>query len=206
MLIIGITGGIGSGKSSFARLLEEAGLPVLDADQISHDVTAPAGASIQRIKETFGPEFILADGSLDRKRMADLAFEDKKALDILSNIVHQDVLASMEQSLFELKEKKVAAVALDVPIPVEHGFLDRVDLVVCIWTDDEIRIERLIERGMDPHEARRRIAVQMPREGYEEISDYFILNNGSCRELRQAAQAFLEDVLGGRGIKFQSLI
>jgi dephospho-CoA kinase len=206
MLIIGITGGIGSGKSSFARLLAEAGLPVLDADQISHAVTAPGGASIPRIEEAFGSEFILPDGSLDRQRMADLAFEDKKALDRLSTIVHQDVLASMEHSLAELAEKKAPAVALDVPIPVEHGFLDRVDLVVCIWTDDEIRVERLVGRGMDAQEARRRIAVQMPREDYEKISDYFILNNGSSQELRHAAQTFLEEVLGDRGIKFQSLI
>ncbi|MDO5015837.1 MAG: dephospho-CoA kinase [Eubacteriales bacterium] len=205
MFIIGITGGIGSGKSSFARLLAEAGLPVLDADKISHSVTATGGASIAAIRETFGPEFIREDGSLDRQRMADLAFSDKKALDRLSAIVHQDVFSSMEESLADFSRQKLSAVVLDVPIPVEHGFLDRVDLVVCVWTDEEIRIPRLVDRGMSEEEARRRIAVQMTKDDYLNISDYFIQNNGSLEDLRCKAQSFLMEVLEDRGIKFKAL-
>lgn len=202
MFVIGITGGIGSGKTSFANLLSKAGLHVLDADQISHQVTGIDGRSIPKIKEAFGKDFIKADGSLNREKMADLAFQDKKALDSLSDIVHSDVFASMEESIKTLGAASVPVVVLDVPIPVEHGFLDRSDVVVCIWADDEIRLNRLIKRGMEAEEAKRRMAIQMSKEEYQQISDYFYLNNGSHDQLREKALDFLEKELASRGISY----
>lgn len=206
LFIIGVSGGIGSGKSSFASLLSEAGLPVLDADKISHQMTAAGGDSMQEIAQVFGSDFIKADGSLNRDAMANLAFRDKKALDILSAIIHKDVFAYMDKAIAELEKNGEKCVVLDVPIPVKEGFLDRCDLVVCLWTDYDLRLERLAIRGMDVEEAKRRIAVQMTEEEYRKISDYFILNNGSFEDLRRAAQDFLEKEFSSRGLSFQALI
>lgn len=206
LFIIGVSGGIGSGKSSFAALLGDAGIPVLDADKISHQMTAAGGASMSEIARVFGENFLKDDGSLNREAMAELAFHDKKALDILSAIVHKDVFAYMDKAILELAEKGENSVVLDVPIPVKEGFLDRCDVIVCLWTDYEIRLERLAKRGMKTDEAKRRMAVQMTEEEYRRISDYFILNNGSFEDLRRAAQDFLEKELSSRGLTFKSLI
>lgn len=205
MFIIGVTGGIASGKSTFARFLGQAGLPILDADKISHQVTAPGGPAIAPIREAFGEEYLNPDQSLNRHAMARLVFQDKKALDQLSQIVHEEVFKVMGQETAKLKEEGTPALVMDVPIPVEHGFLDVVDVVVCIWADDDIRLERLYQRGHSHEEAKRRILVQMTKEEYADLSDYFILNNEGLEELKQEANNFLAEVLTSRGIKYQAL-
>ncbi|MDO5033235.1 MAG: dephospho-CoA kinase [Eubacteriales bacterium] len=206
MFVIGVTGGIGAGKSSFAGLLAEAGLPVLDADKISHELTQAGGRSMLAIEEAFGPKYLKPDGSLDRQAMSALAFQDKKSLDRLSAIIHQDVILTMEEGLQALSKSQAQAAVLDVPIPVKHGFLDRSDLVICIWADDEIRLSRLAQRGMAQAEAQRRMAVQLSREEYAKLADMLILNNGSLEDLRLRAQEILQTELAARGIKFKDLI
>ncbi len=205
MFIIGVTGGIGAGKSSFAQLLAEAGLPLIDADQISHEMTKAGGRSMPEIEAYFGPDFLNPDGSLDRKAMAALAFQDKKSLDKLSAIIHHDVILTIGEKLQALSQTKAQAAVLDVPIPVKHGFLDRCDLVISLWADDDLRLERLEKRGMPRDEAKRRMAVQLSRAEYEKLSDLFVLNNGSRDDLRRQAQEILQTELGSRGIKFQDL-
>lgn len=206
MFVIGVTGGIGAGKSSFARFLAEAGLPLIDADQISHELTQAGGRSMAQIAAVFGDAYLKEDGSLDREAMAALAFRDKKSLDSLSAIIHQDVIWTIDQRLATLSQTGSQAVVLDVPIPVKHGFLDRCDLVISLWADDQIRLERLAERGMPPEEARRRMAVQLSREEYENLSDILLLNNGSLDDLRSRAQEILQAELSSRGIPFQDLL
>lgn len=206
MFIIGITGGIGSGKSTFASLLHEAGLPVIDADQLSHEMTAANGRSMKKIKEIFGEKMLQQDGSLNRKAMAELAFQDKKALDLLSRIIHEDVFDRMDEIIKDLEKQGASGLVLDVPIPVEHGFLNRCNLVCCIWADDNIRLDRLVKRGLPAEEARRRMAVQMTKEKYKKISHYFIMNNGSLEDLRKEAEKLLQEELASRGIPYRSLI
>lgn len=206
MFIIGVTGGIGAGKSSLAELLAEAGLPLLDADQISHEMTKAGGRSMPEIEACFGADYLNPDGSLDRKAMAALAFQDKKSLDTLSTIIHHDVLLTIADRLQELSQSKAQAVVLDVPIPVKHGFLDRCDLVISVWADEEVRLERLEKRGMPREEAQRRMAVQLSQAEYEKLSDLLVLNNGSREDLRKQAQKILQDQLATRGIKFQDLL
>ena len=206
MFIIGVTGGIGAGKSSFASLLAEAGLPLLDADQISHEMTKAGGRSMPEIEACFGPDYLNPDGSLDRTAMSALAFRDKKSLDKLSAIIHHDVISTIADRLQALSQTNAQAAVLDVPIPVKHGFLDRCDLVIGLWAEDDLRLERLEKRGMSRDEAKRRMAVQLSREEYEKLSDIFVLNNGSREDLRQQAQKILQDELGSRGIKFQDLV
>lgn len=205
MFILGVTGGIGCGKSTVAALLKEAGLAVLDADVISHELTAPQGKSLPTIVEAFGPDILAEDGSLSRQEMARLVFQDKKQLDRLSGIIHRDVLEEIGLRLDQLSEKKVQAVALDVPLPVKHGFLDRCDQVWCVWADEKIRLNRLLLRGLSQEEAELRIRVQLTEEEYRKLSTHMIFNNGDLSDLRVKVQGLLESELQSRGIVYQSL-
>lgn len=203
MFVLGITGGIGCGKSTVAAICKEAGLPVIDADELSRKVTAPEGTAIPELIEVFGQSVIDEKGALDRQKMAQIAFHDKKALDKLSAIVHRYVLEEMQKEVKRLAEAGEKAVVLDVPIPVKHGFLDLCDQVWVVWADDSSRIERLSRRGMSEAEARRRMAMQMSREDYLALADHVIENNDSLEALRQNVLSLLTKELKERGIRIQ---
>ena len=110
----------------------------------------------------------------------------------------------MKKKVSEYEEQKVKAIALDVPIPVKNGFLDISDQVWVIWAEENVRIERLRQRGMDPAEAKRRILCQMTEEEYKEISDIVITNNGTVEEFEDKVKTILDRELGNRGIKFKN--
>ena len=203
MFIIGITGGIGCGKSTAADICRQAGLPVIDADDLSRQVTAAGGAAIPAIIELFGPGVVDSRGALDRQVMAKKVFQNHRALDQLSNVVHQHVLAQIASAVEKLNEKKTRAVILDVPIPVKHGFLDLCNQVWVVWADDAVRLSRLTSRGMDQDEARRRMAMQMTREEYLALADFVIPNDGTKEELAAKVYELLNSQLGQRGIRFK---
>lgn len=203
MFVIGITGGIGSGKSLAAKVCREYGLPVIDADEISRNLTDAQGKAIPEIREVFGKKMIASDGSLNRKEMSNLVFKDKKSLDTLSSLIHKYVIEEMKKQVSEYTEQKIKAIALDVPIPVKNGFLDISDQVWVIWAEENIRIERLRQRGMDPAEAKRRILCQMTQDEYKKISDIFITNNGTMEDFKDKVKKILDRELGNRGIKFK---
>lgn len=205
MFIIGITGGIGCGKTTVANLCRQAGLAVIDADEISRQATAPDGLAIEPIVAAFGRSVLDAKGGLDRAKMARQVFADRRALDQLSQIVHREVIAEMQRQIEKLKEKKVKAAVLDVPIPVKQGFLDSVNQVWVVWAEDEVRISRLLSRGMAEDDARRRIAMQMTRDEYQAIADHLIDNSGDYGALVQSVEALFKDELASRGIRYQSL-
>lgn len=205
MFILGISGGIGSGKSTVAGLLREAGLAVLDADRISHQVTQADGPALPAIVDSFGTQALLPDGSLDRSYMAQIVFHDHKALDHLSTIIHEQVFQQMDQEIAQLEKAQAQAVVLDVPIPVEKGFLDHCDQVWCVWADEAIRLKRLGDRGMRQEDALRRMQIQMSEDEYRKIADHFILNNGSLDELRDEVQKLMARELGERGIRYLPL-
>jgi len=203
MFIIGITGGIGCGKSAVADIAAQAGLPVLDADRLSHEVTAADGAAMPEIREAFGPRSVGEDGAMNRKWIAAMAFRDKPALDRLSAIIHRHVLERMAEQIEKYREQGAKALVLDVPIPVKHGFLDVCDQVWVVWAEDEIRIPRLVARGMSEEDARRRILMQMTREDYVDLADHVILNNGTREELDSEVRDPLERELVSRGIRLR---
>lgn len=203
MFVIGITGGIGCGKSAVAEICREYGMDVIDADEISRNVTKSGGAAIPEIEEVFGKKAISEDGSLNRKAMADQVFKNKKSLDVLSAIVHKYVIEEIHRQVEQFKEKKSKAIALDVPIPVKNGFIDLCDQIWVVWADNDIRIDRLVHRGMTENDAKRRILTQMTKEQYEAIATRVILNNDDLDALRQNVIRILDEELHMRGIKFQ---
>lgn len=205
MFILGVTGGIGTGKTTVASLLRSVGVQVIDADRIAHELTNTKGETPERIAAALGDDTVREDGSLDRQRVAELAFTNKRVLDTLSAIVHEEVVRAMDAQIEEAQRKKIKVIALDVPIPVKRGFLDVADEVWAIAADDDTRIARLLKRGMDEKEAKRRIAVQMTRKEYRDLAHVEIENNGSLIDLEEKVFSRLREALSERGISLPAL-
>jgi len=201
MFVLGITGPIGSGKSTVSGILRDRGLLVLDADEISRKVTSAEGEAIDEIEQVFGTKAINPDRSLNRKYMSDLVFTDNRKLDILSSIVHKYVFIVMHKTLEEEAKKKTKCVVLDVPIPVNKGFIDHCDQIWSVTCDDVFRLGRLIERGMSKDDALRRIAIQMTNDEYAQLGDYVIDNSGSFDELSNRVEELIKSQLYERGIR-----
>lgn len=203
MFIIGITGGIACGKSTVSKIISQYGIDVIDADLISHQVTAAGGSAIPEIIDTFGPQFISDDKSMDRKKMGDLVFKHAKELDKLSMIIHRHVIQEIKLAINKFAKLKTKVLVLDVPIPVKEGFLDVSDQIWLVWSNHETRIERLLQRGMEREEAERRIQIQMTEEEYAQIADHIIYNNDSLEDLETRVLNLLEKELLNRGIPFE---
>jgi dephospho-CoA kinase len=200
MFVLGITGGIGSGKSTVSSLLAERGLPVLDADEISRSVTGPMGRAMPEIAETFGKKVVSANGALNRKAMSDIAFSDKKKLDQLSSIIHKHVFEQIDETLKKEKEKGTKCVVLDVPIPV-NKFRELCNQIWVVTCDKDVRLARLQKRGMNKEEAERRIAVQMTDDEYCELGDHAIDNSWALDDLKDKVEVLIREQLYERGIR-----
>lgn len=205
MFVLGITGGIGTGKTTVASIVKAAGIPVLDADQISHELTSNPGPTLDKVFAAFGEELKNEAGTLDRSKMADVVFHNKRALDQLESIIHEDVMNYIIAKLEEARKNKVRVIALDVPIPVKHGFLDQADLVWVVTCSEEKRINRLIRRGLSREDAERRLAIQMTDAEYEAVGGFVISNDGSLEELYKKVREQLKFELESRGIKLAGL-
>ncbi|MDD3931496.1 MAG: dephospho-CoA kinase [Eubacteriales bacterium] len=205
MFVLGITGGIGTGKTTVASIVKAAGIPVLDADQISHELTSNPGPTLDKVFAAFGEELKNEAGTLDRSKMADVVFHNKRALDQLESIIHEDVMNYIIAELEEARKNKVRVIALDVAIPVKHGFLDQADLVWVVTCSEEKRINRLIRRGLSREDAERRLAIQMTDAEYEAVGDFVISNDGSLEELYKKVREQLKFELESRGIKLAGL-
>jgi dephospho-CoA kinase len=182
MLLIGLTGGIGSGKSTVSDALAARGAEIVDADRITREVQAPGQPVLAAMVERFGAGILNADGELERQRVADIVFADAEALQDLNAIVHPAVGARMAERLAELAEGD-DIVILDVPLLVESGRDDLAKTIV-VDTDPEIAVARLIEhRGFSDADARARVARQASREDRRAKADFVIHNGGTRADL-----------------------
>ena len=200
MFVLGITGGIGSGKSTVSGILRDKGLTVLDADEISRKVTEPGGKAIPAIAETFGPKAIGAGGVMNRKTVSQIVFSDKKKLDELSSIIHRYVFEEMEDQVEKEKEKGTKCVVLDVPIPVTR-FTDMCDQIWVVTCDKDVRLARLAKRGLDKEEANRRIDMQMSDDEYCSLGDFSIDNSWDMESLNDKVERLIKEQLHSRGIR-----
>jgi len=189
VILVGLTGGIGSGKSTVSALLAERGAVVVDADAITREVQAPGQPVLAAIVERFGDGVLAADGALDRQALADVVFTDGDALADLNAIVHPAVGAELARRL-EAEAGTDHVVILDVPLLVESGRSDMAALVV-VDVDPELAVERLVaHRGMRADDARARMARQASREDRLAKADIVIDNGGD----RAALAAQVADV------------
>ena len=201
MFVIGITGGIGAGKSAAAKIFAQRGVSVLDADEISRKITGQGGRAIEAIRGLLGDKMIDPFGNLNRKLVAGLVFSDRSKLDQLSAIIHRYVLDEMGEEIEKERQKGTKVIVLDVPIPVQKGFLDVCNQVWVISADENVRLERIINRGMSMEDARRRMDMQMTRDEYEELADIIIENNADEEELKEKINIHIREELENRGIR-----
>ncbi|MDP1819649.1 MAG: dephospho-CoA kinase [Acidimicrobiales bacterium] len=182
MRCIGLTGGIGSGKSTVSALLAERGAVVIDADAITRELQQPGAPVFEAMVERFGAGIVAADGTLDRQAVADIVFTDPEALADLGKIVHPSVGAEIARRLAE-EAGTDHLVVLDVPLLVESGRDDMAGLVV-VDVDPEVAVRRLVEqRGMQEADARARMARQASRQDRLARADVVLDNSGTVADL-----------------------
>lgn len=179
MLVVGLTGGIGSGKSTVSSLLVERGALVVDTDVVARQVVAPGGPAHDALVARFGPAL-----AADRRALAGVVFSDPLALADLNAIVHPAVRDEVGRRLTELRKRNADIVVLAVPLLVETGGAYGVAGVVVVDCPEEIAVRRLVEqRGMDEADVRRRMAAQASREQRMEAADVIIHNDGPLEDL-----------------------
>ncbi len=183
VLVLGLTGGIGSGKSTVSALLEAKGAVIIDADRIVRELQQPGEPVFEAMVEAFGDGIVAADGTLDRQAVADLVFGDEEKLAELNGIVHPAVGVRMAEQLAGLADTE-AVVILDVPLLVEgKGRYDTAGTIV-VDVDPDLAVERLVEhRGFSEADARARMARQSSREDRLAMADVVIDNSGAVADL-----------------------
>ncbi len=192
MLRVGLTGGIGSGKSEVSKRLAAQGAVIIDADAIAREVVAPGTDGLAEVVEAFGKEILRADGELDRPRLGDIVFADPALRGKLNAIVHPRVGARMAE--LERRAGPGAIVVHDVPLIAESGLAGGYDLVVVVDVPPRIQVERLVRyRGMTREQAQARMAAQASREQRLALAGIVIDNSGSLAELdRQVGDLWAE--------------
>jgi len=195
MKVIGLTGGIGSGKSTFSDLLRARGAAVIDADRLSREAVATGSPGLADVVRAFGAEVLDASGGLDRKRMAARVFADPAARLTLERIVHPRVREAMAAELQRLFASGAPLVFYDVPLLYEAGRDREVDAVVVVWAPREAQLARLAARdGMSAAEAEARMSAQLPLDEKARRADFVVVNDGTLEDLAAKADALLSDL------------
>ncbi|WP_159609344.1 dephospho-CoA kinase [Glutamicibacter sp. JC586] len=193
MVHVGLTGGVASGKSAVATKLAELGAVVIDADALSREVVAPGTPGLNAINNTFGPDILLPDSSLDRKALGAIVFSDEEQRLKLNNIVHPLV----REAAAKLRSQAPvnALVVEDIPLLVESSQADRFDAVIVVQAPHDERIRRMIQdRGWSEEEAKSRMAAQATDEQRAAVADYVLDNSGTLDELQAQVSALYQQL------------
>ncbi|MFZ3208886.1 MAG: dephospho-CoA kinase [Geobacteraceae bacterium] len=196
MKVIGLTGGIASGKNTVARMLESRGAAVIDADQLAREVVAPGEPALESIIDTFGAKFINHDGTLDRSALGKLVFADPIARLRLEAITHPAIRRMAYERLASLRRAGAPVVVYMAALIVEANAASRVDEIWVVWVDRETQIKRLMQRdGINREEALQRLAAQMPMEERRRYGKVIIDNSGPLSETeRQVREAWEREI------------
>ena len=188
MKLVGLTGGVGSGKSTVAVILRELGAAIIDADEASHAVYEPGTPGFEAVVREFGKAFV-RDGGIDRKALGELVFKDPGALQRLNAIVHPLVREWMAERTIEAVERGAEVVVQDVPLLFENKLESLFVTVVLVWVPREVQVERLVSgRGFTRERAREVIAAQMPIDEKRNRATHVIDNTGSIESTRSQVE------------------
>jgi dephospho-CoA kinase len=189
--LIGLTGGIAAGKTTVARMFVELGAPLVDADLLARQVTAPGTDTLRQVVEAFGQEVLSDDGELDRRALGRVVFGDEAARRRLEQITHPAIIRAARARVTALGRQGHRHVIYEAALLVETGRHEEMDRLVVVVADDELRVERLIDRDrLSREEARARLEAQLPQEQKAALADYVIDNSGPVEQSR----AQVEDV------------
>jgi dephospho-CoA kinase len=195
MILVGITGILGSGKSTAASMLSREGLPVIDLDSLGKEITGHKEV-VQEIKRIFGKEYAVNDG-VDVRKLAERAFRDQESRRKLEGIIHPRVDAELWKRVEKLKGEGATAVIVDGPLLFETGLYKKLDKIVVVSTGMEKIKKRLRLRGMEDDEAERRLPHQIPLKEKEGMADYVVYNNGTAEDLRKEIKTLVRTIREG---------
>ena len=200
MKVIGVTGGIGSGKSTVSRILKDLGAKIVDADKIARKIAVKGGKPLEDIVNFFGNEVLDSDGELNRKKLAEIVFNKSEKLEALNKITHGYIAEEIVKAVSYYRADNAAdIIVIDAPIPIEHGFIDQSDEIWVVTANREIRISRIMERnGLSREDAEKRIDSQLSDEAYIRLADEVIVNEGSIEELENTVAKLFVKIKGIR--------
>ena len=196
--VIAITGGIGSGKSAVAKLFEQWGAQTVDADMLAREVVEPGSEGFQRVVQNFGPDMVLADGSLNRPKLASIIFSDQEKKALLESLLHPLIRERWLSHLQRLKKSDAPLIAYIVPLFFEStAKMPEIEKVILISAPEETRIHRIMSRDLFPrHIAQLRIRAQLPDSAKIDKSDYVIKNDSSLEQLESRAREVFRELAG----------
>lgn len=198
--VFGLTGGIGSGKSTAAAFFRERGVPVIDADELAREAVAPGSPGLSQVVDAFGPQILAADGGLDRKQLGALVFADAEARKRLNAITHPIVRQLAQERFAALDREGVTLAGYDVPLLFEVGLDAVLRPVVVVVAREATQLERIATRdGLSEAAARERMAAQMPLSEKQKRADYVLFNNGTPAALAAQVDAVLEKLRADAG-------
>ncbi|MBS3908803.1 MAG: dephospho-CoA kinase [Actinobacteria bacterium] len=188
---MGVTGPIASGKSAVTALLKEKGADVIDADEIAREVVEPGRPAWTDIVEHFGESVLRPDQSIDRPELGRIVFGDAEQREALNEIVHPRVIDEVDSRLRELEaiNRPDAVVVIDAPLLIEVGMDKRCAHTVVVTADEDIRLERLLKKGLSREEAESRVGAQRGKDALEKFADVVVANNGTLDELKEQTEA-----------------
>jgi dephospho-CoA kinase len=194
MLLVGLTGGIGTGKSTVARMLEKRGAVVFDADVLARQAVAPGTPGFDKVVERFGPNVLAPGGGLDREALASIVFSDPAARRDLEGIVHPEVRRMFAEGCEEYRDSD-RVVVFSAPLLVETGMHTAFDLLIVVSAPVATQIERLMrDRGMGERDVQARIAAQLPLEAKAEVADVLVDNEGTLEDLEGRVERVWRDL------------
>ena len=197
-MVIGLTGGIASGKSTVSAKLKELGAAVIDADLLARDVVRKGEIAYNKIVQCFGEDILLPGGDIDRKKLGNIVFSDKEKLALLNSITHPEIINRMKERIQELKAEGARVIVVDAAILIEMGLHKYVDSVWVLSVDRETQMKRLVERDkFNYREAENRINSQFTNEVRKKYADVVIDNSKPIEEVEKRLEELWNNITGG---------
>lgn len=195
--VLGLTGGIASGKTTVSNHFKTLQIPVIDADIIARKVMEPGQAALQKVVAAFGQDILLADGTLNRKKLGEIVFTHPEKLEQLNKIVQKEIYTHILSEKEKFIMKGVPLIVLDIPLLFEAGYEDEVDEIMVVYTTHENQLKRLMKRNqLSEAEAQARIQSQLSLNVKKEKADSVIDNNGSVEKTLEQVDAWLSEQKG----------
>ena len=196
MIVIGITGPTGAGKTTVLNVLKELGGAVVDCDAVYHQLLRTSIPMRHELKDRFGKEMFDQNGDLRRKELGAIVFRDEEALAELNTITHRHIIAELDRLIARAEAQDCPAVALDAVALIESGAVERCRVTVAVTAPEEVRVRRIMAReGIGEEYARARVAAQKPTAWYEERCDHILRNDGGREELEARARALFMSII-----------
>lgn len=197
-IIVGVTGGFGTGKSTVAKMFGRLGAVMISADKIAHDVIMPGEVIYKKVISLFGVSILNRDKTIDRKKLGRIVFNDRKSLKLLNNLIHPEVIKRIKEIVKKKSRRSGAIFIVDVPLLIEAGLLNMVDKLIVVTADRKTQIKRCMERmNLTRADVIKRIRNQMPLSKKRLLADFIIDNNGSFNSTKKKVEKVWEEIRNG---------